>query len=124
MLKVVVHSALIVVVLLSQLYNSFVVAGYQLNYEYYSQELCENKDQPELHCDGKCMLAKQLAVHQDSEKQGEAPTLLPSPQLFSMNQQSFPDPLVLAVDDVEHFIPQFLVPDSPMLNGIEHPPRA
>ncbi len=33
---------------------------YQINLEYYQEVLCENRDRPELNCDGKCYLAKQL----------------------------------------------------------------
>ena len=34
---------------------------YIVNYDYIVKELCENKDKPELKCNGKCHLAKQLA---------------------------------------------------------------
>ncbi len=37
------------------------VAEYIVNYDYIVNVLCENKDKPELKCDGKCYLAKQLA---------------------------------------------------------------
>lgn len=34
---------------------------YVINYDYIVKELCENKEKPELKCNGKCHLAKQLA---------------------------------------------------------------
>ncbi len=37
------------------------VAEYVINYDYIVNVLCENKDKPELKCDGKCYLSKQLA---------------------------------------------------------------
>lgn len=37
------------------------VAEYVMNYDYIKNVLCENKDKPQLNCDGKCYLAKQLA---------------------------------------------------------------
>lgn len=37
------------------------VADYIANYEYIIKVLCENKDKPELKCNGKCYLSKQLA---------------------------------------------------------------
>jgi hypothetical protein len=37
------------------------VADYIVNYDYIVNVLCENKDTPQLNCDGKCYLAKQLA---------------------------------------------------------------
>lgn len=46
-----------------------------LTYIYYAvdpvgfiEELCENKDAPELHCDGKCQLMKVAQSSQSSEK--------------------------------------------------------
>lgn len=37
------------------------VAEYIMNYDYIVNVLCENKDKPELQCDGKCYLAQMLA---------------------------------------------------------------
>ncbi|WP_149273024.1 hypothetical protein [Pareuzebyella sediminis] len=37
------------------------IVEYIVNYDYIVNVLCENKDRPELQCDGKCYLAKQLA---------------------------------------------------------------
>lgn len=47
------------------------VAEYILNYDYIVNVLCENKDKPQLHCDGKCYLAKLLA--KESEKNDKNP---------------------------------------------------
>lgn len=41
------------------------VAEYVMNYNYIANVLCENKERPQLHCDGKCYLAKQLAKEMD-----------------------------------------------------------
>ena len=37
------------------------IVEYIVNYDYIVNVLCENKDRPELQCDGKCYLAKQFA---------------------------------------------------------------
>ncbi len=37
------------------------VVEYAMNYDYIVTVLCENKEKPQLQCDGKCYLAKQLA---------------------------------------------------------------
>ena len=37
------------------------VVDYAINYDYIVDNLCENKDKPEMHCNGKCYLKKQLA---------------------------------------------------------------
>ncbi len=36
------------------------VLNYAWNYAYISTVLCENKDKPQMHCNGKCYLAKQV----------------------------------------------------------------
>ena len=33
---------------------------YAVNYKYISEELCVNKDKPEMHCNGKCHLKKEI----------------------------------------------------------------
>lgn len=37
------------------------VYNYVVNYEYIVKNLCENRDKPELSCNGKCFLAKELS---------------------------------------------------------------
>ena len=40
---------------------AFPVLDYVLNYHYISTQLCENKNTPEMGCNGKCHLKKELA---------------------------------------------------------------
>ena len=44
------------------------VIDYIVNYEYISTVLCENKAKPELKCNGKCHLMKELAKSSENEK--------------------------------------------------------
>ena len=37
------------------------IVSYVVNYDYISTELCENKDDVEMECNGKCHLKKELA---------------------------------------------------------------
>ncbi|KFF08310.1 hypothetical protein [Chryseobacterium luteum] len=39
---------------------------YAVNYDYISTVLCINKNKPDLHCNGKCYLSKELAKTNDS----------------------------------------------------------
>ena len=41
---------------------------YAVNYDYITQVLCENKAAPELECNGKCHLMKELAKASEDEK--------------------------------------------------------
>lgn len=40
---------------------------YAVNYDYIAKVLCINKSRPEIHCNGKCYLSKELAKTNDSE---------------------------------------------------------
>ena len=53
-------------------FQSMPVFDYIANYEYISQELCENKDKPELDCNGKCYLIKQTRALQEDQEEKEA----------------------------------------------------
>ncbi|WP_080058500.1 hypothetical protein [Spirosoma aerolatum] len=43
------------------------IAYYQVNKDYIARVLCENRDKPELHCDGQCYLAKRLKTQQEKQ---------------------------------------------------------
>ncbi|WP_353723196.1 hypothetical protein [Dyadobacter sp. 676] len=43
------------------------IAYFKLNREYIAKVLCENRKRPELHCDGKCYLAKKLRQQQEKQ---------------------------------------------------------
>lgn len=45
----------------------FPVLEYFVNYDYIVSELCENKAKPELKCNGKCHLVKELASASDND---------------------------------------------------------
>ncbi|MEN8138122.1 MAG: hypothetical protein ABFR62_06795 [Bacteroidota bacterium] len=45
---------------------------YITNYEYISQELCENKDNPEMGCNGKCYLIKKTRALAEDQEEKEA----------------------------------------------------
>ncbi len=40
---------------------------YAVNYDYISEVLCVNKSNPELHCNGKCYLKKEIAKTNDTD---------------------------------------------------------
>lgn len=53
-------------------FQSMPVLEYVTNYKYISQELCENKDKPELECNGKCYLYKKTRALQEEQEEKEA----------------------------------------------------
>lgn len=45
----------------------FPILEYVVNYEHIAKELCENKNVPQLDCNGKCHLKKELAKASENE---------------------------------------------------------
>lgn len=62
------NKCIILIALLLFLKPVFPVVDYVLNYDYIANVLCENKAKPELKCNGKCQLMKNLAKASDEEK--------------------------------------------------------
>lgn len=48
-----------------------VYASFEINRDYIAAALCENKDKPWLHCEGKCYLTKKLRQVEEKEKSQE-----------------------------------------------------
>lgn len=62
------------------------IAYYQINKEYITRVLCENRDKPQLHCDGHCYLAKKLKAQEEKQDQqtSERVQNIPVLQLFTL----------------------------------------
>ncbi|GAA4043262.1 hypothetical protein [Flavobacterium chungnamense] len=59
---------IIIVILAIFLKPILPVIDYVINYDYISKVLCENKAKPQLKCNGKCHLMKELAKASEDEK--------------------------------------------------------
>jgi hypothetical protein len=56
-----------ILLLLTQTFSKWLmVAGYSINKDYISKNICENRDKPKLHCNGKCQLMKKMAAEEES----------------------------------------------------------
>lgn len=83
------HAILIVVfaLILKPLLPLF---SYVANYNYIVKELCVNKQKPQLHCNGKCHLMKELAKASENEKPATGKkNLHQETELFLQANQSF-----------------------------------
>ncbi|MES2277359.1 MAG: hypothetical protein V4592_15135 [Bacteroidota bacterium] len=52
----------------------FVFAGFEMNQKYIASSLCENRDKPWMHCNGRCYLMKKIKLAEDKEKNDERQT--------------------------------------------------
>ena len=62
------HLLLIFTVLLNSMIYSVVVGNYVINKQEIVDRFCVNKERPEMQCDGKCYLAKQLRAEKDKKE--------------------------------------------------------
>ena len=71
MLKKVIAFLLIVTLTSANFSFLFIYAGFELNRNYIATTLCENRDKPWLHCNGKCYFMKKIKQAQEKEKNEE-----------------------------------------------------
>ena len=111
------------VVFMTQLFSaSFIVLNYVVNQDYIIENFCVNKAEPELKCDGKCHLKKQ--IDEDTENHSENP-----------QERTETAPLVLACNDIIELTPKTKnsiaqgdsryseAPYFVSLTGVFHPPQ-
>jgi len=102
------------------------IAYYQINKAYITRVLCQNRDKPQLHCDGHCYLAKKLKAQEEKKDQqtSEQVQNLPTLNLFASPLTSFaflPEPF--AQNQKLNFPYQFAAYQAP-LTIIAPPPCA
>ncbi|WP_428329958.1 hypothetical protein [Mucilaginibacter sp.] len=49
----------------------FIYAGFELNRNYIATKLCENRNKPWLHCNGKCYFMKKIKQAEEKERSDE-----------------------------------------------------
>src|ERR1700761_892353 len=62
---------LVVTIMSSSFSRFFVYAGFELNRDYIATKLCENRNKPWLHCNGKCYFMKKIRQAEEKEKNNE-----------------------------------------------------
>ncbi|MCB9063605.1 MAG: hypothetical protein H6551_00520 [Chitinophagales bacterium] len=70
-----------------------IIVWYRANTDYITKEYCENKDKPELKCNGQCYLSKQLSkVDKGADTDKESPVVYEKndlPVYFTTEKPSF-----------------------------------
>ncbi|GAB3760737.1 hypothetical protein [Spirosoma pomorum] len=101
------------------------IAYYQLNKDYIARVLCENRDRPELHCNGQCFLAKRLKAQQDKQDKETTERVqnTPSIQLFVESTASFTFVPAIRQLAASHLFTYLITSTSRSLDGLFRPPR-
>jgi hypothetical protein len=98
------------------------VGYYELNKKQITEQFCVNKDKPQLHCCGKCMLKKKLAEQEAQQKSPAVPDIKNEIQLFG-------SPVTIYINSGVGMITNITSPYNKLLqlgvNGsVFHPPCA
>ncbi len=99
-----------------------IIANYELNKEYISRNLCENKAKPQMKCNGKCHLKKQL--QKEDKKENSAPTSQKGKskiQFFSYTKA--PIFKITTLVKQPFFSSYLFSTSSKHLSGVFHPPQ-
>jgi hypothetical protein len=91
--------SLIFLLIVHTLFQVFIVGDYILNQDFIAKNLCENIEKPELKCNGKCHLTKQLKTTETSDTNQTNPSFefsafieVPITDFVSMTEQIFDEP--------------------------------
>jgi len=105
------------------LLKTAIVANYLINQSYIATHLCENRNNPSLHCHGKCYLHKQLKKADREQSQKQQP--FPQKQKENTELQFFT--AEISYEKVlPEIISEFFLQSEKLLSGfvkkIFHPP--
>ncbi|MCC7027343.1 MAG: hypothetical protein IT265_10325 [Saprospiraceae bacterium] len=62
-------SILLALLILLQLFSKvWIIFSFKVNQDYIAKVVCINRDKPEKHCNGKCVLMKRIKAEEETEK--------------------------------------------------------
>jgi len=99
----------------------FVYLGFEANQNYIVKEFCENRDKPQMHCEGKCYLMKKLKQAQEKEQKQERQS-----QKLQVQDAVVSSPVTFkryAFAETELRIPFSTGMPQSIKNSIFHPPQ-
>src|SRR5210317_1535035 len=103
-----------------QFYNTAVYSIYEFNKSQFIENYCENKDKPELKCNGKCHLSEQMIDITDNNSEPIV-QFLPEILLFlPFDDLSIDEPTQKKIQSY----PIYTSFTEEFFRKIEHPPRA
>lgn len=102
------------------------VLDYMANYDYIVNTLCENKDKPEMECNGKCHLSKELAKEAgaDDKNPQNKTSKTEIPQIII--SENIPEYVFVSETDITSFEKIGYMPNlnsTLFISEILHPPQ-
>jgi hypothetical protein len=110
------------VILLQSLSKLIIIADYEVNKDYISKILCENRNKPMMHCNGHCQLKKKLNKDEKQQQSSANPLKEKSEVHIFANYNSTLSPLSFLF--LTESIPFNSSPNSSKhLLSVFHPPQ-
>jgi predicted membrane protein len=75
--------------LIVNLSKSIILVNYEMNKAEITAKYCINKDKPQMHCCGKCLLKKKLAEEEEQQKLPAYPDIKTDIQLYCSESFTF-----------------------------------
>ena len=115
--------ALALIMLMHAASTSLLVLNYQMNMDFVIENFCENTDKPEMHCNGKCHLKKQ--IEQEENQKSENPISVNEGIWFVLTIEDLPTFRVDHISQSESNInsPYLMKRYGSHLIGVFHPPK-
>jgi hypothetical protein len=101
--------------------NLGLYAYYTINKDMITQKLCVNKSKPQLHCNGKCYLSKQLKKAAENEKK-QSQSLLEKDEIISTHPEEIDFTHISSYALVGLPVPYLMHPTSSFLLSLDRPP--
>ncbi len=124
-MRIILSTCLVLLILLQSFSKAWIVFSFKINQDYIAKVLCINRDRPERHCDGHCVLMQRIKADEERDKK-QVQRILKSQQeiVYSFEQ------VAGAATDIAKEKPNdlasafiYLGPfTSPLNKGVFHPP--
>lgn len=113
--------SLLIVMISNCLSRFFIYAEFKANQKYIAAVLCENKEKPKMHCNGKCYLMKKLKQAEEKEKKQQQSEQKKAIQDYFILSEGSTEPAMGFY--VHQAIAPYLVFTLPQISfDIPHPP--
>lgn len=122
-MKLISVSILFICLMAATFSNWVIIAAYDINQKFISNELCENKDKPAMQCNGHCFLNKQLT----KEEQPTSPLNTKAGERFEIQLFCVPLPiqnLYKNQTDLSYFTQQQIFSSQQYISCNFRPPQA
>lgn len=119
-------SICILLALISTIFSRYwVYLGFEINEKYITENLCENRARPQMHCKGKCFLMKKLKQAEENEKKHDKENLLKNLELTFILEST----KLLCFNSLKYNIVSLVLLEycpfysNEYVRGIFHPPK-